>query len=107
SATASTSYTFTAHGGSGGYVFSIVSGQSSINASTGVFTAPATAGTTVVRVKDSNNSAVTATVTTSAAVVLSDFDGAHGLGGRVNGIAASPASGQGGTAFAVGYTQTC
>jgi hypothetical protein len=49
---AGTTETVLAAGGKGPYVYSIVSGDGSIDSSTGVFTAPATAGTTVVEVTD-------------------------------------------------------
>jgi hypothetical protein len=41
-------------GGQGPYTYSVVSGAGTVNVSTGLFTAPATAGTTVVQVADAN-----------------------------------------------------
>jgi hypothetical protein len=41
-------------GGQGPYTYSVVSGAGTVNASTGLFTAPATAGSTVVLVTDAN-----------------------------------------------------
>ncbi len=41
-------------GGQGPYTYSVMSGAGTVNASTGLFTAPATAGSTVVRVTDAN-----------------------------------------------------
>ncbi len=62
---------FSASGGSPDYVYSIVSGNGSINASTGVFTAPSTAGETIVRVSDAARNTADATVTTAATLTLS------------------------------------
>ncbi|MGZ3774501.1 MAG: beta strand repeat-containing protein [Bdellovibrio sp.] len=47
------SFTFTATGGSGPYLFSLVSGSGNINSSTGLYTAPGTSGLATVRVEDS------------------------------------------------------
>jgi hypothetical protein len=41
-------------GGQGPYKYSVVSGVGTVNASTGLFTAPATAGSTVIQVTDAN-----------------------------------------------------
>ncbi len=59
--------TFTAAGGSGGYVYSISTNNSggTINASSGLYTAGATTGTDTVRATDSNG----ATASTTAVVV--------------------------------------
>lgn len=64
------STTFSATGGVNPYTYSIVSGGGSINISTGVFSAPATAGTVVVRVTDSLSQVSNATVTVNAAVSI-------------------------------------
>lgn len=63
--------TFSALGGSGPFTYSIVSGGGSINSSTGLFTAPATAGSVTVRVTDSLAATATATVTVNAALAIS------------------------------------
>ena len=67
----SNTQTFSAVGGSGPFTYSIVSGGGAINASTGAFTAPATAGSVTVRVTDSLAATATATVTVNAAVAIS------------------------------------
>lgn len=64
-------FTFAGLGGSPSYSYSIVSGGGSINSSTGLFTAPASAGTTVLRVTDSSLNTATATVTVNAALAIS------------------------------------
>ncbi len=46
--------TLSGTGGQGPYTYSVVSGPGTVNASTGVFTAPSTAGSTVVQVTDTN-----------------------------------------------------
>lgn len=56
------SVSFSAAGGTGPYVFSIFSGSGAINSSSGVFTAPAVAGTTVVRVTDAASAIADATI---------------------------------------------
>ncbi len=61
---------FSATGGTGPFVYSIVSGGGSINGTSGLFTAPATAGTTVVRVTDSLSATANATVTINAALAI-------------------------------------
>ena len=61
---------FTASGGTGPYVYSIVSGGGSILSTTGNFTAPMSAGTTVVRV-DAVGSFAEAIVTVNAALQIS------------------------------------
>ena len=67
----SSNHTFTATGGVSPYVYSIVSGGGTINSSTGVFTAPGTAGTVVVRVTDSLSNTSNATVTVVSNVQIS------------------------------------
>jgi hypothetical protein len=52
--------------GQGPYTYSVVSGAGTVNASTGLFTAPATAGSTVVQVTDANGGAAQITITNSA-----------------------------------------
>jgi plastocyanin len=54
--------TFDANGGSGTYTFSKVNGVGSIVSSTGVYTAPGSAGLATIRVTDSNGSIDEATV---------------------------------------------
>lgn len=63
--------TFSAGGGVGGYTYSIVSGGGSIDSGTGAFTAPASSGTTVVRVTDSIGNTSDATVTINPALAIS------------------------------------
>jgi hypothetical protein len=62
---------FQANGGSGTYTWSMVSGQGSIDASTGVFTAASTNGTTVIRATDSLNNTTTATITVNSTLAIS------------------------------------
>ncbi len=64
-------YTFTASGGEAPYTFSIQSGSGSVNSSTGLYTAPATAGSVVVRVTDNNGQTADATVTVNPALAIS------------------------------------
>lgn len=65
---------FSAAGGTAPYVYSILSGGGSINTATGAFTAPAMAGTTVVRVTDAASATADATVTVvNAAPVISSI----------------------------------
>ena len=66
----SSTHTFSATGGVSPYVYSIVSGGGSINGTTGLFTAPATAGTTVVRVTDSLSNISNSTVTIVSALTI-------------------------------------
>lgn len=63
--------TFSGLGGAPGYSFSKVSGGGTINAVSGFFTAPAVAGTTVVRVTDSLAATADATITVTAALAIS------------------------------------
>jgi len=63
--------TFTGLAGSPAYTFSIFSGGGSINPGTGVFTAPAVSGTTVVRVTDTLANTANATVTVNPALAIS------------------------------------
>ncbi len=53
---------FTASGGAGGYSYSIVSGEGSIEPDTGDFVAPHYAGTTVVRVTDASDQTADASI---------------------------------------------
>ncbi len=64
-------FTFTASGGSGALTFSKTSGGGTIHATTGLFTAPATAGTSNIRVTDANNFSESATITVVGPVVIS------------------------------------
>ncbi len=63
--------TFSASGGVSPYTYSIVSGGGSLNSSTGIFTAPASSGTVVVRVTDSLSNSSNSTVTVNSALVIS------------------------------------
>jgi len=63
--------TFSGLAGAPGYTFSIFSGGGSINAGTGLFTAPVTPGTTVVRVTDTLSNTADATVTIDPALAIS------------------------------------
>jgi hypothetical protein len=63
---ASNTATFSATGGVGPYVFSLASGGGSINASTGLYTAPVAAGSAVVRVTDKTGKIADAAVTIQA-----------------------------------------
>ena len=63
--------TFTASGGRGSYLYSISSGSGSINASTGFFTAPGSAGSVTVRVVDGSGMYADAIITINNALVIS------------------------------------
>ena len=63
--------TFSATGGVSPYTYSIFSGLGSINSSSGIFTAPATAGSVTVQVTDSLSNISSATVTVNAALAIS------------------------------------
>ncbi len=86
---------FNATGGVGTHVYSIVSGFGSIVPSTGVFTAPATPGTTVVQVSDDALSTSQATITVYALLAISPKPG------TVNAAATLPFTATGGIS---GYT---
>jgi len=58
-------------GGQGPYTYSVVSGPGTVNASTGLFTAPATAGSTVVQVTDVNGGSAQITITNNATLGIS------------------------------------
>ncbi len=62
--------TFSAAGGSSPYTFSILSGSGVINASTGVYTASAIAGSVVVRVTDNMGSTADSNVTINSALAI-------------------------------------
>lgn len=64
-------HTFTASGGSGSYSYSIASGSGSVVSTTGVYTAPAGAGTDVVRVVDGTGKYADAIVTVVAFLQIS------------------------------------
>lgn len=55
-------YSFSSINGSAPYTYTITSGDGSINASTGVYTAPVTAGTTIIQVTDNNGQTAKATI---------------------------------------------
>jgi len=63
--------TFSAAGGVPPYTFSIQSGGGTINASSGLYTAPLSAGSAVIRVADSAAHTATAAVTINSALTLS------------------------------------
>ena len=63
--------TFTTAGGIAPLTYSVSSGSGSIGATSGIFTAPSTAGTTVVTVTDAAGTTSSATITTYAAPTLS------------------------------------
>jgi hypothetical protein len=67
------SQTFTASGGTPPYTYSLQSGTGSINSSTGVYSAPGTAGNDVVRVTDTLANTADATVTISAVASNVDY----------------------------------
>jgi len=56
-------YTFTVSGGSGLYTFSLVSGIGSISSTTGVYTAPSSAGTASIEVTDTEGNKANAAIT--------------------------------------------
>ncbi|MGZ3724875.1 MAG: hypothetical protein ACXWQQ_03715, partial [Pseudobdellovibrio sp.] len=58
-------------GGSSPYTYSVVAGSGSVNASTGVYTAPASSGSATVRVTDNLGSTSDATITINAALQIS------------------------------------
>ena len=64
-------FTFTASGGVGTYVFALSSGTGSINSGSGLYTAPAAAGTASVKVTDSLGNTAFAVVTIKAALAIS------------------------------------
>lgn len=82
---ASSSYTFFANGGRGNRTYSVVSGAGSINSSTGVFSAAASGGTTVIRVTDSGGATADATVTVVGIVGITVSQGyvSGGIGGSI------------------------
>ncbi len=63
--------TFTVSGGTGPYTYSVLSGSGSIVSATGVYTAPAVAGSATVRVTDSLGATSNSTVTINAALAIS------------------------------------
>ena len=82
--------TFTATGGKPPYSFARVSGTGSIDAGTGLYTAPPTAGSETVRVTDSKGrrSDATITVTTSGGMLAISPDAVSmGPGGRLTFVA--------------------
>lgn len=64
-------FTFSAVFGTAPYSYSIVSGGGTINSSTGVYQAPSSAGSAVVRVTDALGSTSQAAVTINAAIAIS------------------------------------
>ena len=65
------STTFTATGGTGAYSYSVFSGGGVVLSTTGVYTAPALAGSTVVRVTDGAGQVADAVITVLAALQIS------------------------------------
>lgn len=91
--------TFSGVGGSGQYSFSRVSGSGSINSSSGLYTAPGSAGTDVVRVTDTETSlTANATITIYGAVAISPSSKTLAVG---NSFTFSGTSGSGTYSFAV------
>lgn len=76
-------------GGTPPYQYTIMSGAGSIDASTGLFTASAVPGSTVIRVQDPNNLYATTTVTVVGPIVLSPATGTVGTGGALSLTASS------------------
>lgn len=64
-------FTFSSSGGVSPYTYSVFSGGGSINSSTGVYTAPATAGSATIRVTDGLGNISNSTVTINAALAIS------------------------------------
>src|SRR5690242_7064663 len=58
-------------GGQGPYTYSVVSGPGTVNASTGLFTAPASPGSTVVQVSDANGGTFQITIKNNATLGIS------------------------------------
>jgi hypothetical protein len=63
-------YTFTASGGTGPYVFSLLQGLGSIDSGTGVYSAPSETGSALVQVADSLGATDQAQVTINSALTL-------------------------------------
>ncbi|MBI3556878.1 MAG: hypothetical protein HY074_11495 [Deltaproteobacteria bacterium] len=63
--------TFTASGGLGPYAFAITSGGGTINATSGAFTAPGSAGTVIVSATDTLSNVASATITVNGALAIS------------------------------------
>ncbi len=76
--------TFSVTGGTGPYTFSRVVGTGTINASTGVYTAPVTSGSATVRVTDSLGATADATVTVNAALAITPTSQTMGINGTLN-----------------------
>jgi hypothetical protein len=62
--------TFIALNGTQPYSFSVVAGSGTIQSSTGVYTAPSSAGSATIKVVDSNGNAAYSTVTIYAALAI-------------------------------------
>ncbi|MGZ3775551.1 MAG: Lcl domain-containing protein [Pseudobdellovibrionaceae bacterium] len=65
--------TFTASGGTGPYTYSVISGEGSVNATSGAFSASAMTGITTVRVTDSLGNIKDATVLVHEGLTISPF----------------------------------
>lgn len=76
--------TFSAVGGTGPFTFSRFSGTGTVNASTGVYTAPAAAGSAVVRVTDSLGAFADASITVNAALAITPAAQTMGINGTLN-----------------------
>ncbi len=74
-------FTFSGTGGVPPYSFAKVSGTGTISASTGLYTAPATPGTAIVRVTDSTGANSVASITVSVPVAISPSSRTLAVGG--------------------------
>lgn len=72
-------HTFSASGGEAPYTFSLQSGTGTVNSTSGLYTAPATAGSAVVRVTDNNGQTADATITVNPALAISPASVTIGL----------------------------
>jgi Domain of unknown function (DUF5122) beta-propeller len=96
--------TLSGTGGQGPYTYSVVSGAGTVNVSTGLFTAPATAGTTVIRVTDANSGTSQISINNYAALRITppsltltagagqtmQFSGTGGFGGYTYTLVSGP-----------------
>jgi hypothetical protein len=73
--------TFTASGGTGSYVYSVIAGGGSVNPSTGVYTAPNTPGSATVEVTDSYGNTSNASVTIVLEITAPYYTGSLYQGG--------------------------
>lgn len=75
---------FIAGGGVPPYTFSLLSGNGSVNPTTGVYIAPANPGNSVVRLQDSKGNFVDATITINPDVLISPIDPKVMVGNQIN-----------------------